>query len=149
MSTPHPSRRAQVRISSSKNTPGEQDGLAFGGLISLSFNRDGVLELQYSNGESATGARLALAWLNDLQALQQLGDGLFEIDDPRRLRLAAANTDGLGEIVAGSVEISNVDLSQEFSDLVIVQRGFQVSSQVVSIANEMIQQLIDSTGSQA
>ncbi len=125
----------------------DQDGMPFGGLVTLNFNRDGVLELEYSNGESVEGGRLALAWLNDLQVLQQIGNGLFEIDDPRRLLVAAANTEGLGEVVGGSVEISNVELSQEFSDLVIVQRGFQVSSQVVSIANEMIQQLIDSSSS--
>ena len=122
----------------------EQDGRPFGGIVNLSFNRDGVLDIEYSNGETAEGGRLALAWLNDLQSLTQIGNGLFEVDDPSRLQVAAANSEGLGEIVSGSVEISNVELSQEFSDLVIVQRGFQVSSQVVSVANEMIQQLIDS-----
>jgi len=47
---------------------------------------------------------------------------------------------------SGTVEISNVDLSQEFSDLVIMQRGYQASSQVISTANEMLQELFRMTG---
>lgn len=124
-----------------------QDGFAFGSLAEVSFSRDGILELNYSNGQTAEGGRLALAWLNDLQSMQQIGNGLFVLDAPHRLQISGANEGIMGEIVGASVEISNVDLSQEFTDLVIVQRGFQVSSQVVSIANEMIQQLLDSAGS--
>ncbi|MEE8058561.1 MAG: flagellar hook-basal body complex protein [Pseudomonadales bacterium] len=124
-----------------------QDGFAFGSQISVTFNRDGVLEIEYTNGETEKGGRLALAWLNDLQAMRQIGNGLFEIDDHSRLHINAANEGVMGEIMVGSIEISNVELSQEFTDLVIVQRGFQVSSQVLSIANEMLQQLIDSSGS--
>jgi flagellar hook protein FlgE len=46
-----------------------------------------------------------------------------------------------GSLRAGSVELSNVDLAREFSELIVVQRGYQASSQVISAANEMIQQL--------
>lgn len=52
-----------------------------------------------------------------------------------------AGEGGFASVRAGSLEMSNVDLSREFSDLVIVQRGYQASSQVVSTANEMIQEL--------
>lgn len=124
-----------------------QDGYGYGFQTGISFSRDGVLDIEYSNGQSAEGGRLALAWINNLQDLEQIGNGLFTIDDPGRMIIFAANEEGMGEIVDGSVEISNVELSQEFTDLVIVQRGYQVSSQVVSIANEMLQQLLDSMGS--
>ena len=48
-----------------------------------------------------------------------------------------------GEIVEETVEISNIELTSEFTDLIIVQRGFQASSQVITVANEMLQQLLD------
>ncbi len=122
-----------------------QNGFSFGSQVGIAFNRDGVLEIEYSNGESAEAGRLALAWLNDLQSMQQIGNGLFVFDDADRLQIEAANEGMMGEILGGNIEISNVELSQEFTDLVIVQRGFQVSSQVVSITNEMMQQLLDSS----
>jgi flagellar hook protein FlgE len=79
--------------------------------------------------------------------MQQIGNGLFTIGSAGQMKIYSANDSGMGEIVAESVEISNVELSQEFTDLVIVQRGYQVSSQIVSIANEMLQQLIEGMGS--
>lgn len=126
---------------------GVQNGYGFGSQTSLKFNSDGILEIKYSNGQDSEGGRLALAWLNDVQIMKQIGDGLLLCDNPDRLQIDAANEGMMGKIVGESIEISNVELSQEFTDLVIVQRGFQVSSQVVSIANEMVQQLLDSTGS--
>jgi flagellar hook protein FlgE len=124
-----------------------QDGFGFGSQTGLSFNEDGILEIEYSNGETSEGGRLALAWLNDTQYMKQIGNGLFLCDNSDQLQIGAANEGMMGEIAGESLEISNVELSQEFTYLVIVQRGFQVSSQVVSIANEMIQQLLDSTES--
>lgn len=124
-----------------------QDGHAYGSQVAVSFNSDGGLDIEYTNGETAEGGRLALGWLPDLQSMKQIGNGLFVVDDPGRVQIEAANEGVMGRIAGASVEISNVELSQEFTDLVIVQRGFQVSSQVVSIANEMIQQLLDSAGS--
>lgn len=133
--------------SSSDLAVGTQNGYGFGAQTKVSFNRDGVLEIEYSNGQTAECGRLALAWLNNLQSIQQIGNGLFTMNDVDLMRISAANENGMGAIVGESVEISNVELSQEFTDLVIVQRGYQVSSQVVSIANEMLQQLLDSIGS--
>jgi flagellar hook protein FlgE len=120
-----------------------QDGFTFGSLTQLGFSRDGTLEIEYSNGETAEAGQLMLAWLSDIQSMRQVGNGRFVIDDPERLEVGAAAATVMGDIVSGSIEISNIELSQEFTDLVIVQRGFQVSSQVVSIANEMMQQLLD------
>jgi flagellar hook protein FlgE len=53
---------------------------------------------------------------------------------------------GMGTIKSQSVEASNVDLSQEFGQLILYQRGYQASSQVISVANEMIQQLFELRG---
>lgn len=121
-----------------------QNGRSFGSQLSSSFDEKGSLTINYTNGESVEVGRLAFAWLNETQLLNQAGQGLFTIDESGVLEFGRAGEGVMGDLVGRSVEISNVDLSQEFTDLVIVQRGYQVSSQVVSIANEMIQQLLDS-----
>lgn len=121
----------------------EQDGVAAGSLVSTAFLRDGSLELSYSNGETQKGPRLAVAWFENLQDLQQLSGGRFVPQGDQRVNIGAPGEGVFGTITGGAIEISNIELSQEFTDLIIVQRGFQASSQVVTVANEMIQQLLD------
>lgn len=120
-----------------------QDGYANGALIRLGFARDGALTAEYSNGKSDESTRLALAWFEDLQALRQLGGGLFQPDRNQAPVIDRATHGVMGEIKEKSIELSNVDLTLEFTDLIIMQRGFQGSSQVLTVANEMMQQLLD------
>ena len=63
-----------------------------------------------------------------------------------RPKLTRAGTDTVGKVVSKQVEGSNVDLSAEFSDLIVMQRGYQASSRIVSTANEMLQDLFDMKG---
>jgi len=120
-----------------------QDGHASGSLVATSFDTQGFLTLSYSNGQTAKGPQLALAWFNDLQALQQSGNELFT--NPTKEKALLGNADGrvMGTLTSNSVELSNVDLTQQFTDLVIIQRGYQSSSEVISVANQMVQQLVD------
>ena len=120
-----------------------QDGLAAGALTKTTFDADGKLALTYSNGRKDSHGQLALAWFDFLQGLQPAGKASFDNNTNLPIRLGAANTSLFGGIQAGSIESSNVDLSQEFTDLIVIQRGFQGSSQVVTVANEMMQQLLD------
>jgi flagellar hook protein FlgE len=124
----------------------KQDGYASGSLTNASFDADGVLELTYSNAQIAKGVRLALGRFESTDAVRSDGDNLFEAVDPRRWEDGTAQSGAFGSIRSGVVEISNVDLSSEFSDLVIMQRGYQASSQVISTANEMLQQLFSLKG---
>lgn len=120
-----------------------QDGYAQGALIRLGFNHDGILTAEYSNGQTQQATRLALAWFEDLQALRALGDGQFMADHDQQPLLDVPNQGVMGEIIEQSVELSNVELTLEFTDLIIMQRGFQGSSQILTVANEMMQQLLD------
>jgi len=124
-------------------TVGTHDGRPEGTMLSASFDDQGRLTVRYSNQQTATGPQLALADFQDLQALQQLGNGLFRPQKEQRVLLGAAGKDGLGSLMAGNVESSNVDLSTQFSDMIIIQRGYQASSQVLTTANEMLQQLLE------
>lgn len=121
----------------------DQNGLKAGTLLDFRFTDDGTLELRYTNEETVDAARLALGWFDQLQALQQVGDSLFLAPEGVDVTVDAPGQGVMGEIIGSSVEISNVELTQEFTDLIIMQRGYQASSQVVTVANEMIQQLLD------
>lgn len=118
-----------------------QDGVGPGSLSSTAFDGDGILRLAYSNGQTVKGARLALARFDSPDAVAALGNNQFEMVNKNAWHYGKAGEGAFGSVRAGQIEISNVDLSQEFSDLVIMQRGYQASSQVISTANEMLQQL--------
>src|SRR5262249_27537572 len=114
------------------------DGYASGELTGATFDADGTLNLKYSNGQTTKGASLALARFTSIDNVRSAGDNTFEAVDPSTWEVGTAGKGAFGAIKSGVVEISNVDLSSEFSDLVIMQRGYQASSQVVSTANEML-----------
>jgi flagellar hook protein FlgE len=120
-----------------------QNGFGAGSLTRVTFDGKGVLTISYSNGQTADHQRLALAWFDNLQDLTQLGDGLFSNSNGQRPTIAAASDSIMGSIVGESVELSNVELTEQFTDMVVIQRGYQASSQVISVANEMMQQLLD------
>lgn len=119
-----------------------QDGMSIGSLSKSEFDEQGQLKLSYSNGQTKTAAMLVLAQFENPEQLQALGGGMFSIKDGVEQKLGQAMVSGLGRILGGTVEMSNVDLTRQFTDLIILQRGYQASSQVSSIANELIQTLL-------
>jgi flagellar hook protein FlgE len=118
-----------------------QDGYAPGGLSQVTFDATGTLVASYSNGQTAKGARLALARFSTPDAVLTLGGNQFAEADGLAWEPGLAGEAGFGAVRAGMLEGSNVDLSREFSDLVVMQRGYQASSQVISTANDMLQEL--------
>lgn len=124
----------------------KQDGVLPGALAGFTVDSKGALSLTYSNGQVVSGTKLALARCDILESIEARGDNQFVTVDGRMLSLGNAGENGFGSVQARVIEISNVDLSQEFSDLVVMQRGYQASSQVVSTANEMLQELFSLKG---
>ena len=122
------------------------DGNGAGALTTVTIDEDGQVKLTYSDQTSKLVGPVALADFRDLQSLQRVGNGLFANRGIERPRLLASGIDGIGKLVSGQIEASNVDLSQEFGELILIQRGFQASSQVVSVSNDMIQQLFGLRG---
>jgi flagellar hook protein FlgE len=118
----------------------KQDGYGAGALTSAGFDANGALALVYSNGQSVKGIRVALAQFDSVDAVAAGGDNAFEAVDEGAWHIGLPG-DAFGAVRSGVIEISNVDLSQEFSDLVIMQRGYQAASQVVSTASDMLQEL--------
>jgi len=124
----------------------KSDGSAAGDIASMSVSESGELMLGYSNGQSASAGVVTLAKFTNPQQLMQLGRGLFDASHADGVEYATSHQAGLGTLLSGSVEGSNVDLSIEFGRLILIQRGFQASSQVVSTANEMLMQLFQMRG---
>jgi flagellar hook protein FlgE len=120
-----------------------QDGFAAGALTGTQFGADGVVVASYSNGRTAKGPQLALAFFESPQSLEEAGAAMFENRSGQRVELGAPQAGLFGALAAGSLESANVDLAQQFSELIITQRGYQASSQVISAANDMLQQLFD------
>ena len=122
------------------------DGNGVGALASVTIDDEGQILLTYSNSKTEQLGAVAIADFRDPQQLVNVGSGLFENRGGGQYRLAASGDDGVGTLVSRQIEASNVNLSEEFGDLILIQRGFQASSQVVSVANDMIQQLFGIRG---
>lgn len=121
------------------------DGYGAGTVTGVAADAAGRLQLSYSNGQKVDGGAIALADFRDPTALEQR-DGVFaEVGVGQRL-LLASDDPRVGQVRSRRLEASNVDLSQQFGDLILIQRGFQASSQIVSVSNDMIQQLFGIRG---
>lgn len=123
-----------------------QDGIAPGTLTNATFDVDGHLSLTYSNGQTVQGSQLALARFDSSESIESAGGNQFIAKDASLAHLGRANAGGLGKVTAGQLELSNVDLSVEFSDLIVMQRGYQAASRIVSTADEMLKELFDMKG---
>jgi flagellar hook protein FlgE len=123
-----------------------QDGYGPGALTTVTVDSTGTLVMTYSNGQTVKGSKLALGRFDSLDAVESVGGNSFIDTNSLAWHMGSAGDGGFGSVRSGMVELSNVDLSQEFSDLVIMQRGYQASSQVISTANEMLQELFNMKG---
>jgi flagellar hook protein FlgE len=122
------------------------DGHGTGSIIGVAVNEHGQLELSYSNNQKKQLGAVALATFRNPQVLVQEAAGLFTAGGSADAELIASDDPRVGTVMSRRLEASNVDLSKEFGDLILVQRGYQASSQIISVANDMLQQLFNIRG---
>ncbi|MBS0253857.1 MAG: flagellar basal-body rod protein FlgF [Proteobacteria bacterium] len=122
------------------------DGNAVGALTTVTIDAQGHVVLNYSNSQTQTLGAVALADFRDPQQLRRVSGGLFVNDGNGPTRVVASQTEGVGQLLSKQLEASNTNLSEQFGELILIQRGFQASSQVVSATNDMIQQLFGIRG---
>lgn len=122
------------------------EGHATGSLATLAVNEQGVLEITYTNEETLELGEVAIADFRDPQSLEQRGNALFEFNGFGQVQFLGAEDTRVGSILSQRLEASNVDLGNQFGDLILIQRGFQASSQIISVSNDMIQQLFGIRG---
>jgi len=119
-----------------------QDGIAAGTLVAVSYDTDGNIQGQFSNGETIPIAQLAIASFNNEGGLLQVGNNDYSTSPASgQAVIGTAASGGLGTVVGGSLEGSNVNISTEFANLIIAQRGFQVNAETVTIADQVLADL--------
>lgn len=131
--------------SANSATVTSQDGLPAGNVTDVYISpNDGIISLMYSNGMAEQVGQVALARFNNPTGLIKGDDTSFlaglNSGDPQ---IGAASTGGRGSIAAGYLEASNVDMAQEFTNMILAQRGFQASSRVITTSDEILQELVN------
>jgi flagellar hook protein FlgE len=121
------------------------DGHAELGLAGYSFDDKGMLKLAYSATEKRDGPQLGLARFAGESRMHLIDGRLISGGSVSARIVGRAGDPGFGKIKGGYLELANVDLTQEFADMIIIQRGYQASSRVMTVSNEMIEQLYNST----
>jgi flagellar hook protein FlgE len=120
-----------------------QNGTAAGTLLSVVMGGDGTLSGTFSNGATVAIARLAVGTFTNPEGLEKAGNSsLTETLNSGNVRLGTAGQDGYGTVVAGALEASNVDLSQEFTNLIVAQRGFQANARIITTSDDILQELM-------
>lgn len=113
-------------------------------LTSYSIAADGKVRGVYSDGVQRDIAQLAMADFNNPMGLERVGDTSFrESANSGVVELGTAGQGQRGQIMAGALEMSNVDLSAEFTNLILAQRGFQASSRVITTSDQVLEELVN------
>ncbi|WP_435299654.1 flagellar hook protein FlgE [Timonella sp. A28] len=122
----------------------QRDGQQAGSLKSFSISNDGTIMGAFSNGVKEQIGRIALANFDNPSGLEKQGGSMFSASansgDPQ---VGIAGEGGRGALVGGALEMSNVDLSQEFTNLIVAQRGFQANSRIITTSDEVLQELVN------
>lgn len=121
-----------------------QDGYASGTYQSFSIGPDGTVSASYSNGHSQMVGQLALANVTNLQGLALQGNGNYGITaESGAASIGVSGTNGLGKIQGSALEQSNVNISAEFSNLIIAQRAFEANAKSVTTFDAIAQATIN------
>ena len=121
-----------------------QDGYPTGVLEGFSIDGQGILTGEYSNGLTKALGQVAVARFTNPAGLLKAGENAFaESNNSGKADIKVAGIGGRGSITPGALEMSNVDLSQEFTEMIITQRGFQANSRVITASDEMLQELVN------
>jgi flagellar hook protein FlgE len=122
----------------------EQDGSSAGNLQSFSVSQEGLITGSYSNGRTRAIGQLALASFANPEGLEKAGSSYYRASVNSGLaQLGQAGQGGRGLISTGVLEMSNVDLAAEFTNLIVAQRGFQANSRVVTTSDELLQEVVN------
>lgn len=125
--------------------PTSVDGFTMGSLVTFNVGSDGIITGLYDNGQQQALGQLCVATFENPAGLQKAGDNLYipttnSGDFKKGLK---PGSDGAGTLSPGTLEMSNVDLSKEFTDMIITQRGFQANSRIITTSDELLQELVN------
>lgn len=121
-----------------------QNGNVSGTLQSISIGGNGEITGVFTNGQNKVLGQIAMALFKNPSGLLSVGNSLFsESNNSGVPIIGVPDSGGRGQIIVGTVEMSNVDLAKEFADMIVAQRGFQANSKIISASDEMLQVLVN------
>jgi flagellar hook protein FlgE len=134
----------QYSADSSASTT-DVDGYPSGSLVSFNIGSDGIITGIYSNGKQKPLALVALARFENPAGLKKEGENLYSAttNSGEFVKGAKPRSAGVGALSPGTLEMSNVDLSREFTDMITTERGFQSNSKIITTTDEMLQDLVN------
>lgn len=120
-----------------------QDGYTMGYLDSFKIDQSGVVTAVFSNGSNRTVGQLALGSFTNPGGLEKVGETDFvQSNNSGMANIGPSGIAGKGKVIAGTLEMSNVDLAGEFVDMIVTQRGFQANSKTIQTSDQMLQELL-------
>lgn len=123
--------------------PFRQDGYGLGYLEGIKVDNTGGITGVYSNGNRRILAQVAIATFVNPEGLEKAGETNFIFsNNSGEPDIGTAGSMGKGKIMAGALEMSNVDLAEEFTDMIVTQRGFQANSKTIQTSDQMLQELL-------
>lgn len=121
-----------------------QDGHPAAQLIRVGIGDGGRVLAQYSNGEQVAVGQLAMASVRNPESMIAVGNSNFQLSARSALpAVGLPGTGGRGQIMGGAVEFSTVDIAREFTNLIVLQRGYQANARVVTAVDEISQETIN------
>ena len=132
-----------TQYASGNTLAGTGDGNAAGTLSSVSIDSSGIITGTYTNGVKQAEAQVAVAQFKNASGLTKMGSSLYqESNNSGTVEFNTASVLGV-TITPSALEMSNVDIANEFSDMIITQRGFQSNSKIITVGDEMLETLIN------
>jgi flagellar hook protein FlgE len=120
-----------------------QNGYSMGYLESYKIDQTGSITGVYSNGSSRTIGQIALATFANQGGLEKAGDTAFVVsNNSGAANIGPSGVAGKGRVIAGTLEMSNVDMADAFTDMIVTQRGFQANSRTIQTADQLLQELL-------
>jgi len=121
-----------------------QDGFASGNIRSLVVDQNGMITGNFTNGQTVPLAQVAITTFSNMNGLSKLGDNQWsETLASGPPNIGPANQGGRGTILGSQLELSNVDVAEEFTKLIIAQRGYQANSKIVTTSDQLLQETLN------
>ncbi|MFW5711738.1 MAG: flagellar hook protein FlgE [Spirochaetota bacterium] len=120
-----------------------QDGYPMGYLENYKIDQSGIITGVYSNGTNRVLGQIALSSFTNPGGLEKAGENTYVVsNNSGEARIGESGIAGKGKVIAGALEMSNVDLAEEFTDMIVTQRGFQANSKSITTSDQMLQELL-------
>lgn len=120
-----------------------QDGYTMGYLDNFKIDSSGIITGVYSNGTNRTIGQIAMATFANDRGLEKAGDNTYvESNNSGMARIGESGVAGKGSLMAGALEMSNVDLSEQMTDMIVTQRGFQSNAKTITTADTLLETVL-------